>query len=123
MSPLNSDVLGATSATPTGAATDPTSTSTTNDTAKSRIQLADNFSAPAEWVECIRLHIVGQLAASQQDRTYTAKKLAGRDYWDSMSSGEQRLAGRCIAYLVSHDKLPLLFVRGTHEYPLRHRLK
>jgi hypothetical protein len=88
-----------------------------------RIQLSDDFSAPAEWVECIRLHIVGRLAALQQDRIYTAKKLAGRDFWDSMSSGEQRLAGRCIAHLVSHGELPLEFVRGKHEYPKHYRLK
>ena len=97
---------------------------TTVDEARApRIQLSDGFSAPAEWVECIRLHIVGRLAALQRDRTYTAKKLAGRDYWGSLSSGEQRLAGRCIAHLVSHGELPLVFVRGKHEYPLRYRLK
>jgi hypothetical protein len=49
--------------------------------------------------------------------------LTGRDFWDSMSSGEQRLAGRCIAHLVFHGKLPLVFVPGKHEYPKRYRLK
>lgn len=71
----------------------------------------------------LTLFIEMRLQELQRGRHYNAKQLAGKAYWALLSHGDQRLAGRCIAKMVARDLLPLTFVQGKHEYPLRYELK
>ena len=48
----------------------------------------------------------------------TAEKIFGDDAWELLSTGEQRLAGKCMKLLVKDNTLPLDPVETVHEYPL-----
>lgn len=87
-----------------------------------QIQLSDGYSVTPKFFDEIRLHIEGRLPGLQHGRLYTSKALTGKSYWDRQGSGVQRLTGRCIAYMAVHHMLPLTFVKGKHEYPLRYQL-
>ena len=88
-----------------------------------RIQLGDGFTVAREFFDEVCVWIKGRLVELPRNGVYTAKKLAGTDYWGQLPIGDERLAGRCIAFAVCHNLLPLEFVKGAHEYPLRYRPK
>lgn len=96
---------------------------TAHDDSTARIQLSDNFSVAPEFYDAIRFHIQERLQHLRLHHYYEAKQLAGAEFWDLMDRGDQRLAGRCIANMVSRGLLPLARVKGKHEYPLRYELK
>jgi hypothetical protein len=88
-----------------------------------RIQLSDGYSVTPDFFEEIRLHIEGRLPELLHGRPYTAKQLAGKEFWQLLDSGDQRMAGRCIARMAARHLLPLTFVKGKHEFPLRYQLQ
>ena len=88
-----------------------------------RILLTDGFSVSREFFGAIRLQIEARLPELRRDHCYTAKKLAGKTFWALLERGEQRMAGRCIAYMVAHHFLPLAFVDSKHEFPKWYRLQ
>jgi len=88
-----------------------------------RVQLSDGYSVTPDFFSEIRLHLLGRLPGLQPGCVYTAEQLAGKEFWALLDRGEQPLAGRCIAHMVSHQMLPLKFVEGKHEYPKLYRLE
>jgi len=88
-----------------------------------RILLSEGFSCAREFCDEVFAWVTACLAELQRDRVFTARQLAGREYWNQLDNPERQLAGRCIAHMVVHERLPLEFVKGPHEYPLRYRLK
>jgi hypothetical protein len=96
---------------------------TPNPTESERIELGDRFTVARKFFEQIIAWIRARLDEIEGDRIYTAKRLAGLEYWRQLTPSEQRLAGRCIAHGVCKGLLPLVFVKGEHEFPLRYRMK
>jgi len=88
-----------------------------------RIRLSDGFSVTREFLELVRFCVEDRLHELSIDKTYCAKQLTGPELWDGLNDGDRRVAGRCIAYLTSHGRLPLTLVKWKHEFPLKYRLK
>jgi hypothetical protein len=82
-----------------------------------RILLSDGFSVTREFLDEIKRQIECRLPELKRGRRYTAKQLAGNEFWNLLTPGEKPLTGRCIAYLVTRGLLLLAFVPGKHEYP------
>lgn len=57
------------------------------------------------------------------DEKYTLKMICGDDYWSQLGNGEQRKVGQYISYLVDLHRLPLVPVKGKHEYPKLYKLR
>jgi hypothetical protein len=88
-----------------------------------RIRLSDGFSVTREFLELVRFCIEDRLHELSIDKAYKAKQLTGPEFWGGLDVGDRRVAGRCIAYLTSHGRLPLTLVKWKHEFPLKYRLK
>ena len=48
---------------------------------------------------------------------YTLDMLCGPTFWDALTDGQKRIAGRCMVHMVETGMLPLQFAEGRHEYP------
>jgi hypothetical protein len=88
-----------------------------------QVQLLAGYSVAAEGFNELRRQVERRLPDLHRDRVYTAEELVGKDYWAELCRGDQRMAGRCIAYMVARRLLPLTFVDGKHEYPKKYQLK
>jgi hypothetical protein len=88
-----------------------------------RIKFADGFSADKHFFDQEIGWILLRVLDLSRDPSYTAKQLVSRERWSLLSDGDRKLLGRCIAYAVCRGLLPLEFVRGRHEYPLRYRIR
>ena len=54
---------------------------------------------------------------------YKLKVLCGRAFWDLLTDGQKRLAGKCMVYMVENGMLSLQFAEGRHEYPKLYSLR
>ena len=88
-----------------------------------RVVLSDGYSISGDFLSAVQAQVCEALPYLEPGSTYTADELCGAEFWTDLSPGEQRNAGRCLAYLVAQGALPLVRVPGKHEYPLCYRLK
>ena len=54
---------------------------------------------------------------------YELKVLCGPAYWNPLTNGQKRLAGKCMVHMVENGMLPLQFAEGRHEYPKLYSLR
>ena len=54
---------------------------------------------------------------------YTLEMLCGPTFWDSLTNGQKRIAGRCMVLIVETGLLPLHIAEGRHEYPKLYSLR
>lgn len=47
---------------------------------------------------------------------YTLEMLCGATFWDALTDGQKRIAGRCMVHMVETGMMPLQFAEGRHEY-------
>lgn len=87
------------------------------------VPLQDGYTASRAFHESIRLQVEEVLPALQRDARYTLKTLCGNEFWNRLSPGERRMAGRCMAHIVVTGLLPLNFADSRHEYPKWYELK
>jgi hypothetical protein len=73
---------------------------------------ADKFCA------AICTQVQKRLKVLSRNNEYRSDQLCGADYWDDLTSGEQKNAGKCILKLIHIGLLPLVVVKKRHEYPL-----
>lgn len=88
-----------------------------------RIVFPDGYSVSADFLAAVKAQIADALPHLDPGYAYTTKQLCGQAFWSELSAGEQRNAGRCLAYLVADCMLPLVHVPGKNQYPRRYRLK
>ena len=88
-----------------------------------RVVLSDGYSISGDFLSAVQAQVCEALPYLEPGYTYTADELCGAEFWNDLTPGEQRNAGRCLAYLVAQGTLPLVRVPGKHEYPLCYRLK
>ena len=53
---------------------------------------------------------------------YTAKMLLGAEFWSPLEQTDQQMAGRCVADITKHRKVPLRRVGCKHSHPARYEL-
>jgi hypothetical protein len=65
----------------------------------------------------IRLQVEEVIPLLDRDEKYTLQMLCGEAFWDPLTEGERRMAGRCMSHMVRNNLLPLRFAESKHEYP------
>jgi len=80
----------------------------------------NNMALPPSDVFCAAIYtrVQKRLNELPRDGAYRSDQLCGADYWDFLTSGEQKSAGKCIFKLAKAGLLPLVVVEKRHEYPL-----
>lgn len=61
--------------------------------------------------------------ALELEQSYTAEKMCGEVFWDSLEKGERINAGKCVAQMVARKALPLRFAGKTKSNSLLYQLK
>ncbi len=87
------------------------------------ILLHDGYTVLEIYYDFVRQQVDARLPDLERDASYTAKRLCGKEFWRHLNNGERRMAGRCIAYMVTRNLLPLTFAETRHEYPKKYQLK
>jgi hypothetical protein len=83
----------------------------------------DMYSVPAKFYTAIRLQVEEVIPALKHDEVYTLEMLCGEVFWDTLTNGKRRMAGRCMTHMVANNLLPLRSVKGRHEYPKLYQLR
>jgi hypothetical protein len=83
----------------------------------------DGYCVPAEFYMAIRLQVEEVIPALVPDEVYTLEMLCGEVFWEPLTDGERRKAGRCMRHMVANNLLPLRPVKGRHEYPKLYQLR
>ena len=79
--------------------------------------LYDGYTVSADFYDAVRHQVEDIIPALDPDGIYTLEMLCGNEFWQSLTAGEQKTAGRCMANMVVTNQLPFRFVQGVHEYP------
>ena len=85
--------------------------------------LSDGFATSKSFFDRIAKQVKATLPTLKRGRRHKSNDLYGKALWKKLDDGDKRLAGRCIARMVTTGDLPLVFVEGKHEYPKRYLLK
>jgi hypothetical protein len=86
------------------------------------IILYDGYTVAAAFFDAVRYQVEEIIPALDPNGIYTLEVLCGDVFWQRLTAGEQRLAGRCMASMVVNKQLPFRFVQGEHEYPKLYQL-
>jgi hypothetical protein len=86
------------------------------------IILCDGYTVPNTLYTNVREQVAEIIPAVERDVKYTLEMLCGREFWDQLTDGEKRIAGRCMAQMIVKGLLPLRFAETKHEYPKRYQL-
>lgn len=84
------------------------------------ILLGDGYCVSSDFYTALIRQVEAIVPALDAFESYTLKALCGDAFWRQLSNGERRMAGRCMAHMVSHKILPLTFAKTKHEYPKRY---
>jgi len=87
------------------------------------VSLSDGYTTSKAFYDQIGNQVVSTLPTLKRNRNYKSNSLCGRDYWASLDNADRRIGGRCIAHMVVNRKLPLVLVKGKHEYPKWYRIQ
>jgi hypothetical protein len=83
----------------------------------------DGYCVTTEFYTAIRHQVEEVIPALDPDAVYTLEMLCGEVFWDSLTDGKRRKAGRCMTHMVTNNLLPLRSVEGRHEYPKLYQLR
>lgn len=81
------------------------------------VSLSDGYTTSKAFYDHIGKQVASTLPTLKRNRKYKSNSLCGKDYWESLDNADRRIGGRCIAHMVVNRKLPLVLVKGKHEYP------
>ena len=94
-----------------------------NEYAEKQLVLSSNLCVP-EWLfESIKKQVIEIAPAVDPYAKYTLESLCGDEFWGSLSNWHRRLAGRCMAYMVEHERVPYRFAGHLCESPKKYMLK
>ena len=83
----------------------------------------NGFSVSKSLYESVKRQVDEVLPILKTEREYKLETLCGDDFWNSLSDGEKRLAGRCMTHMVDHKLLPIRYADYSCRTPKRYRLK
>ena len=75
------------------------------------------YTVSAALYSAVRYQVEEIIPALTPGVKYKSEWLCGNAFWDPLSDGKKRMAGRCIANMVANGLLPLRFAESRHEYP------
>lgn len=83
----------------------------------------DVYTVPAELYNAVRFQVEEVIPAMERGVKYTLEMLCGDAFWRTLSDGDRRKAGRCMAHMVANNRLPQLrFFGCKHEHPKKYQL-
>ena len=86
------------------------------------VVMYDGYPIPKAFFDQIQQQLEKTLPTLKRSGRYKARPVLGEAFWESLTNGERRMAGKCLAHLVSLKRVPLHFVKSNHEYPKFYRL-
>ena len=89
------------------------------------VLLHNGYTVSADFYDKIRYQVEEILHVLDPNEIYTLEKLCGDEFWQSLTAGEQKTAGRCMANMVVTKQLPFRFVQGDTSrlnYPKLYQL-
>jgi hypothetical protein len=81
------------------------------------------YTVSAAFYTAVRLQVEESIPGLTPYWKYKSEWLCGNEFWGSLSDGEKRMAGRCIANMVVNGQLLLRFAESKHEYPKWYQLR
>lgn len=87
------------------------------------IILGGGFTVSQRFFENVLKHVRAEIQKLTRGDCYTSEVLCGTALWASLGKSEHKLAGKCIAYAVAQDLLPLEFAGRTDANARLYRLK
>ena len=81
------------------------------------------YTVSAAFYNAIRHQVEEILPALERDEIYTLEDLCGETFWGLLTSGKRKIAGKCMAYMVASNRLPLRFVGCPHGHPKKYQLR
>lgn len=90
---------------------------------KNTIQLNDGYTASKAFYTRIYKMMVAALSGKKPGIQCTVKQYVGKVLWNKLDTGERKLAGRCVAHMVSNSLLSLEFAGKTKANAQLYRLK
>lgn len=86
------------------------------------IILYDGYTVPEKFYKAVLYQVKEIPPALLPGEKYTLEMLCGDVFWQLLTDGEKRMAGRCMAQMVVSGILPLRFAETKHEYSKRYQL-
>jgi len=87
------------------------------------VKLNDGYRASKAFYMYIHKMMVAALSGKAPGVQCTVKQFIGKDLWNELDTGERKLAGRCVAHMVSKNLLQLDFAGKTKANAQQYRLK
>ena len=81
------------------------------------------YSVPVSFYNAIRRQVEEVIPVLLRDEKYSLEMLCGEAFWNPLTEGECRMAGRCMSHMVRNNLLPLRFAESKHEYPKLYELR
>jgi len=94
-----------------------------NDNVENHLVLRANLCVPDWLFRSIQRQVAEIVPGVDPYAEYTLETLCGDEFWESLSNRQRRLAGRCMAYLVEHERVPYCFAGHLCESPKKYMLR
>jgi hypothetical protein len=85
--------------------------------------LSPKLTVPRSLFSSILRQVTAIAPAVDPHQEYTLQELCGEEYWQSLSNWHRRLAGKCMAHMVTHGLVPYCFAGHLCESPKKYMLK
>jgi len=69
----------------------------------------------------IKRHVLDRLPTLRSGVPSELKQICSPEFWGTLTEGEHRTAGICVANMVAHSEIPLITAPHKHEYPKKYR--
>ena len=69
----------------------------------------------------IHKQVMNRADSIPHDIDFTLEKICGPEFWNALSPGEQKYAGKCMTSLSNAYEVPYRIVSAKFEYPVRYQ--
>ena len=82
------------------------------------------YTISAGFYNAVQLQVEDNIPGMERGVKYTLEMLCGDVFWRTLSDGDTRKAGRCMADMVANNQFPQLrFIGCQHEHPKKYQLR
>lgn len=85
--------------------------------------LHDGYAVPLAFLDSVQQQVEEILPTLKPKARYTAKMLCGTKFWDQLGSGNKKIAGRCLASMVTRNLVPLSSAGRNPQNAKQYQLK
>jgi len=88
-----------------------------------RILLSDGHTVNQDLFNVVREQVKKVIPALENQNKYTLEMLCGDAFWESLSNGDRRTAGRCMVHLIDQNQLSLMIAEAKRTSTIKYQLK